>query len=59
MDPKSLKEDLNPNINSSSQNRASMQKVEAVLDRWLCLQKVIKEEITLNEISNYTLFYSK
>lgn len=29
----------------------SPNKVEVVLDRWLHLQKIIKEEITLNEIS--------
>ena len=29
----------------------SIKQVEAVLDRWAYLQKIIKEEITLNEIS--------
>lgn len=36
-------------MNTSSHN--PLKKVEAVLDRWLNLQKLIKEEITLNEIS--------
>lgn len=31
-------------------------KVDAVLDRWLNLQKIIKEEITLNEISKHNIF---
>ena len=31
--------------------RSTQKKVEVVLDRWLNLQKIIKEEITVNEIS--------
>jgi len=32
-------------------NTSNLKKVEAILDRWLNLQKIIKEEITINEIS--------
>lgn len=32
-------------------NTSNQKKVEAILDRWLNLQKIIKEEITINEIS--------
>lgn len=31
--------------------------VDAVLDRWLNLQKIIKEEITLNEISQHNIYF--
>jgi hypothetical protein len=31
--------------------------VDAVLDRWLNLQKIIKEEITLNEISKHNIYF--
>jgi hypothetical protein len=31
--------------------------VDVVLERWLILQKIIKEEITLNEISKILLKY--
>ena len=31
--------------------------VDAVLDRWLNLQKIIKEEITLNEISKNIIYF--
>ncbi len=29
--------------------------VENIIDKWLTLQKIIKEEITLNDICNYFL----
>ena len=34
-----------------SKQNLSQKRVEVILDRWLDLQKIIKEEITLNEIS--------
>ena len=33
-------------------------KVEAILEKWLHLQKIIKEEITLNEICKNIFNYS-
>ena len=41
----------NNDKNLNFEKLGQMQRVEAVLDRWLYLQKIIKEEITLNEIS--------
>ena len=41
-------------MESSNKNKTLRRKsdiVDAVLDRWLHLQKINKEEITLNEIS--------
>ena len=37
--------------------KSTLKKVEAVLDRWLNLQKIIKEEITVNEISTHNIYY--
>lgn len=47
----------NQSISMNSSNKKNDQtEVEKVLSHWLTLQKIIKEEITLNEISIYTLF---
>ena len=32
----------------------NINQVDLTLQRWLKLQKIIKEEITMNEISNFT-----
>jgi hypothetical protein len=47
----------NFSINNKRKFENIENKVEVVLDRWLNLQKIIKEEITLNEISKYKFFY--
>lgn len=36
-------------------NESNQKQVQATLDKWLNLQKLIKEEITLNEVGKFKL----